>query len=303
MMKMSEIRENPLTGQKTILAPRRADRPYYFREAAVVPPCPFCPGHEHMSEQSVDTILKDGHWQVRAVPNKYPALSGEGEALHEVIIETPDHALSLHQMTLKDAALVFEMYRRRYEALLSLPETQYVQIFKNHGRMGGASIPHAHTQVIALPYVPPLVKKTASRMKEGACVLCESLKDSDRLIYETDRFIAFFAYAPRYAYEVWLMPKAHQASLSLLSDEESEAFAAFYLEVFARLSSVLGHDFPHNLWFYNAPKGTPSFHWYGVLCPRLSQYAGFELSTDTAISVVTPEQAAQSIRENYTTTE
>lgn len=300
---MSDIRENPLTGQKTVLAPRRAERPYYFRDASVVPPCPFCPGHEDMSEESVDTIMKDGRWQVRSVPNKYPVLSGEEAALHEVIIETPDHALSLHQMTTEDASLVIEMYRRRLDALLSLPETRYVQIFKNHGRMGGASIPHAHTQVIALPYVPPLVEKMASRMEKSACVLCNSLNNAsllkERLIYETDRFIAFFAYAPRYAYEVWMMPKAHQASISLLSEEEASAFGAFYLEVFARLSSVLGYDFPHNFWFYNAPKGSSSFHWYGVLCPRLSQYAGFELSTGTAISVTTPEEAAKNVRKNY----
>jgi len=101
---MRAFRIDPVTGRLVILATDRQLRPRDFvveRASAIGrETCPFCPGHEAMTPPEVlaDRPGAGAHdtpgWDVRVVPNKFPALSMDGTngvGVHEVIIETPDH--------------------------------------------------------------------------------------------------------------------------------------------------------------------------------------------------------------------
>ncbi len=125
------------------------------------------------------------------VPNKFPALrvegtlDREGEGLfdrmngigaHEVIIETPDHAQTLATMPEPAIEKVFWAWRERVVDLKRDIRLRHIVIFKNHGAAAGATLEHAHSQLIALPIVPRemAVKSSKARgitisRKSGAC--------------------------------------------------------------------------------------------------------------------------------------
>jgi hypothetical protein len=58
-------------------------------------------------------------------------------------------------------------------------------------------------------------------------------------------------------------------------------------------------DPPYNYGFHTAPKGLGSriYHWHLEILPKLTSWAGFELSTGVYINVTPPEVAAASLRE------
>ena len=41
-------------------------------------PCPFCPGNEEATPPALETYDRDGLWNIRVVPNLYPAFYGHG---------------------------------------------------------------------------------------------------------------------------------------------------------------------------------------------------------------------------------
>ena len=117
---MSEIRENRLTGEWVIIAAERAKRGGNLASATervVVPPflasCMFCPGNEAMAaEERFRFDGEDGRWVLRSVVNKFSVLSSTGEVartgcgvpgevsvngvgLHEVLIESPRHDVTM----------------------------------------------------------------------------------------------------------------------------------------------------------------------------------------------------------------
>src|SRR5436190_19332229 len=83
---MPEVRVDPLTGQRTVVAGGRATRPGAGLSAtppdAVDPETdPFLEGHEDRTPPEVYAVRPDGGapdtpgWTVRVVPNLYPALA------------------------------------------------------------------------------------------------------------------------------------------------------------------------------------------------------------------------------------
>src|SRR5262249_12819249 len=83
---MQEVRVDPLTGQKSIIASDRAPRPgggLECQPAAPVDPQkdPFAEGHEDQTPPEVYAVRSNGAgpdtpgWTVRVVPNLYPALT------------------------------------------------------------------------------------------------------------------------------------------------------------------------------------------------------------------------------------
>jgi UDPglucose--hexose-1-phosphate uridylyltransferase len=179
---MPEFRQDIITGNWVIVAKERARRPEdfskpekphkeHYREN-----CPFCVGNEGQTPPEVYAVRRDGSqpdqpgWKVRAVPNKFPALTSNGQVstgdvgiyrtmsgvgAHEVILETPDHDRSPAELTQQELEDVIATYRHRYRALLEDDRIKYVSIFRNHGRSAGASLEHPHSQVIATPIDPP----------------------------------------------------------------------------------------------------------------------------------------------------
>ena len=110
---MTDLRVDPLSGREAVIAPGRARRPGMWR-GSVEPPsaeeleqCPFCAGRE---DRTPPETLRLGAepWQVRVVPNLYPAFERQ-----EVVVLSPRHVRSLVELSDAELALVAEAWRRR----------------------------------------------------------------------------------------------------------------------------------------------------------------------------------------------
>src|SRR5205085_10161558 len=237
---MPELRRDPITGRWVIIATDRPKRPNDFRFERAVSfgrdQCPFCPGHEAMTPRELLAYRQNGTaanapgWDVRVVPNKFPALQVEGTldlagegmfdkmngvGAHEVIIETPEHDKTLATLPIKRVEDVIWVFRDRMIDLKKDRRFKYILIFKNHGEPAGASLEHPHSQLIALPIIP----KQAVEELEGAkqyfqykerCIFCDvirqELEDMRRVVAENQDFITLAPFAPRFPFETWILP-------------------------------------------------------------------------------------------------
>ena len=261
------IERNPITGDPILVAPDRAQRPNIFGEGA--DRCPFCPGHEG---DTPPEIWRDGDpWRVRIFPNKYPATEH-----HEVIVESPDHRVMFDQLPADHAVTVVNSYINRYYILSRI--SQYACVFKNHGPLAGASIPHLHSQIIGTRFLPPRIAREGSQPE---CALC-ALRDES--IDETENYRWIAPHGSMMAYEQWIIPKRHASEMT----EGLEL--ATILQRASRAMLTLSDSF--NWMFMNFPR-MPSAHWYVQLFPRLSAHAGFEFGTGSAINTVEAKEAAR----------
>jgi UDPglucose--hexose-1-phosphate uridylyltransferase len=314
---LTDIRQDPVSGHRVIYAPDRAKRPNDFAPEQGPDKgddrCPFCPGNESETPPEVFSLRQSGEpdtpgWDVRVVRNKYPALSPETGA-HEVIIETPNHDASLADMPVaevRDVVLTWQMRIRHHQRDASL---RAVSIFKNHGAAAGATRAHPHTQLMALPYVPPRIESELSfgrREMEvaGECPWCRSLESAgERLVFETEHFGAIVPKAARFPFETWVIPWGHASNFETLAEPMLTDFARVLASALHRINTVLDNP-PFNAVLLTAPfSGTPAeeqalrcYHWRMELIPRLSTIAGFEWGTGCFINAILPEEASRRLR-------
>jgi UDPglucose--hexose-1-phosphate uridylyltransferase len=332
---MPQLRKDPITRDWVIIATDRAKRPLDFGgEKATAANddrlrCPFCPGNEEMTPPEVMAFRPQGSepdrggWWVRVVPNKFPALAIEGNldksgigiydtmngvGAHEVIIETPDHSASLATMTYRQVEDLLWAYRARYLDLKKDPRFKYILIFRNHGRVAGASLAHPHSQLIATPMVPGEVADEieGSRLYEqyrDRCVYCDILRQElsqgERIVAENAHFLAFEPFASRLPFETWLVPKIHASAFTAISNQEQASFAEMLRDTLRRIQLCL-NDPPYNYTLHTSPCDEDDrgrFHWHLEIFPRLTIAAGFEMGTGIYINVTPPEQAAAFLRE------
>jgi UDPglucose--hexose-1-phosphate uridylyltransferase len=316
---MPELRQDPLSGRWVIIAENRAARPDQFatKSEAGVEVCPFCPGHENLTPKAsavypVDSSSAD--WRVRVVPNKYPAVelnaSGDrGEAaigVHEVIIESRAHVASLTDVSAGEAELTFLAYRDRLRFLSNDKRLSYGLVFKNARADGGASLEHAHSQLIATSTIPAdvqyeLAKAGEHQMLHGSCAFCDLIDgelNGARHVFETDSFAVFCPFSSRFPYEMWVLPKTHCESFETTPDAKLVELAELMQKLIQGLEIML--DAPaYNYWIRNAPFRLSShddYHWRIELTPRMTRLAGFELGTGCFINPVSPEEAAARLR-------
>lgn len=329
---MAELRKDPIIGRWVIISTERGKRPHDF----VVEPevtkggfCPFDPGNEHTTPPEILAYREDGSapntpgWLLRVVNNKFPALSREeeldrrGEGMfdkmrgfgtHEVIIESPDHQLTLTTISLEGFFRVLTAYRERIAALSADPRFKYVLIFKNQGRAAGASLEHSHSQLIGLPIVPELVMEELSGGKfyynyKERCVFCDmirqELEQGVRVVLENHEFVAISPFAPRSPFETWILPKAHYSSYVDLKEDSFHLLAEVFSETLKSLEKALG-KVPYNFILHTAPIGEPElpyYHWHFEIMPKLTLIAGFEWGSGFYINPTPPEDAAQYLRE------
>ncbi|HIH74752.1 MAG TPA: DUF4921 family protein, partial [Methanosarcina sp.] len=173
-----------------------------------------------------------------------------------------------------------------------------VSLFKNSGKAAGASQNHPHSQLIALPLLPQVLKKEVVAIKEAGkcpyCALLEEEKVSSRIILENSDFIAFAPYYSTVPFEVWILPKKHLSFLGEFGPELLSTLGEILRDILRRYAKILG-DLPYNYMFYQIFE-TPEYHLNLRLVPRLSTAAGFELNTGVYINSVSPEKAASYLR-------
>jgi UDPglucose--hexose-1-phosphate uridylyltransferase len=329
---MSEFRQDTLSGRWVIIGGERASRPNEFVEATTRDTglsCPFCAGHEAETPAAIATYGADGKakWLVRVVPNKFPAVSTEngrpasagpiaastaagsvpGFGRHEVIIESPRHVASLSELTDAEAEATFAAYRDRLIQLKAEGRYRYVQIFKNVGAAAGASLEHVHSQLIALPTVPEAVQQelTASGdyfRQQGRSalldVLTQELAVGERIVAQTDHFIAFCPYASRFAYEVCIAPRNHQPRFEDAQASELNELSRLTRDLIGRIEGTAG-PVAYNYFLHTQPFDMPAYdhyHWHIEIVPRLTKVAGFEWSTGCFINPYPPEATAAQLR-------
>ena len=328
---MPELRKDPVVDRWVIIAAQRGKRPTDFnttvrrRESES---CPFCPGNENLTPPEVlvnrdrETRPNSPGWQLRVISNKYPALKVEGQlrrqgegifdkmsgiGAHEVIIETPEHRFDLVDLPLEQVRSVFWAYRERMKDLRNDIRFKYVMIFKNQGEAAGASLEHAHSQLIATPVVPKRVHEEL----QGAlrhydykerCLFCdiihEELKQKDRVVAETEHFVALAPFAPRFPFETWVLPRRHANCYFEIPDEELPDLARIFKILLAKLREALS-DPPFNYSLHTDTllcEAREHYHWHFEVIPKITNVAGFEWGTGFYINPVSPEVAADYLR-------
>ncbi len=310
---MNQLRKDYLLDRWVIIAKKRGKRPRDFKhegEKRVGKSCFFCPGKEHRTPPEIDRIEKDGEWIIRCFPNKFPATTEKKEMLdkgllnamaaygrHEVVVETPIHGEELGNLEVEHIAKVLEMYTRRVVELKKDPGIEYVSIFKNRGKTAGASVAHSHTQIVALPMIPGIIREEMKVLqKQGDCPLCRIGDiEGERTVREDKYTVVFAPYASRFPFEARITPKRHLSSLEELNKKERESFALSLKEVLTALNKSTNYP-PYNYHLHLGPGGE-DFHMYLELLPRLLTWGGFELSNDIVINTMSPETAAKHYRE------
>jgi UDPglucose--hexose-1-phosphate uridylyltransferase len=278
-------RRNVITGERILFAPERAERPNAFSDDQAPERCPFCEGHEIDTPEAVAIVGEP--WRVRVVPNKYPPVPGA-----EVIVESPTHGKSFEDLA--HAAEVVEVIVDRYRAHAS---AAHVAIFKNEGPRGGASIPHVHSQLLPLDFVPPRIAREAQGFQDArACPLCDAIgihRERGLVIRETDSFVALAPSGSWMAWQQWIVPKEHEPEMSLLDRERCQELAVI-LRHSARALRALS---PSYNWTFQNFRRSAGAHWYVDLFPRITTIAGFELSTGTFVEIIDPAATARKFQE------
>ena len=338
---MSEIRQDITTGEWTIIAEDRSLRPFQNalkgksnNESSK--DCPFCPGSEKNTPKEIYALRSKGSsnspgWQVRVVPNKFPALTDDitlivdgsklghdlyphqqGFGYHEVIIETPDHTKHMALLNPIEIEHVLKTIHTRYHHLQQDPRVRFIFPFRNHGIKAGASIAHPHCQILATPVIPmhslhrfELAFDYFKKTKESlfSKILKNEQKIFKRVVLESSHFIVFCPYASRAPFEIWILPKKIKPHFGCLSIGEMKDLAVVLRQSLMRLNKALKNP-DYNLAMISAPhlhKMTDdqkaAFSWHIKIYPRLSSFAGFEIGTGMTINTVSPENATKILKD------
>jgi len=338
---MPELRHDPIQRRWVIIARERGARPLQYEGELRFPrhnSCPFCEGMEGTTPPEILALGPAGRqpntpgWDLRVVPNKFPALQIEGEpdrrgvgyydvmngiGAHEVLIETPRHMLHMAEMSPEQMSRIFFAYQARLVDLKRDPRFKYVMIFKNYGADAGATIAHPHTQIIATPVTPRTVANELLSAREHfrhkeRCLFCDILhqemESGARLAALTDHFAAICPYASRFPYELMILPRKHSWDFADERPEVVQDFSVMMHLVMKRLRAAL-NDPPFNFVFHVAPNTQHhlrrshywdtiqhDWHWHVEILPRMTQPAGFEWGTGLHINPVAPEVAADHLR-------
>lgn len=288
---MPEIRSDPVTGHRVIIAPERADRPDHYAGTSSVA-CPFCPGREAETPAELARLpAPGGGWRARVVPNKYPALAGPPDGAHEVVIESSRHVSAFSALSEGEAADVLGLWQARVRASRERGLGRVV-VFKNEGAAAGASIEHVHSQVLAFSDIDVL---PGPRPREGGCALCRD-RDPSREVRSLDGFSVRVPHAPRFPHEIRIAPAAHRVRFEEEGEDAARTLARLILDALARLRALLG-EFPYNLVVQTPPFRRPDFHWHVEILPRTSRPGGCEWGTGVFINTAAPEDSARRLRE------
>ena len=325
---MPHLRKDPVTKRWVIVIHELAKTPEDFRTSppkAETGTCPFCTGQEHrtppevMSYREPATLPNEPCWNVRVVPNRFPALQIEGDldrtglgiydmmngiGAHEVINETPAHGGGFHDYSTAQVRRIIGAYVDRYRDLKRDRRFRYILIFKNNGSAAGASLEHPHSQLIATPIIPKRVMEEVEGAKQyyyykERCVFCDIVRQElaagKRIIHENEFFVSIAPFATRFPFETWVMPKDHKASFGDIEDSEQDSFADILHATLRRLIKTLNNP-PYNFIIHTSPCDnhcSDYFHWHLEIMPRLTKVAGFEWGSGFYVNPMPPEDAAR----------
>ncbi len=330
---MSELRYDPASEQYVVFAPDRLNRPHGYKAAVSELSTdlfnPFAQGNEGSTPGEVYAKREEGTeadtpgWSVRVIPNLYPAFELQSTLLgvphplypsvagvggHEVLIETSDPLIRFENLSREGMADYFKAVQDRFHYWKNQRGIRSVYLFKNSGATAGASLPHAHSQLVALPIVPPRFEKRNGFYKDYFqkqnrtyfdVLIEEELRLKRRIVWDSEEIVALTPYVSRFPYEVIFYPRKSIADFSLNSPKLLLELSEAIRTLFAQLSKVARPQFPYNLFLHQVPVGeesAPWFRWSLEVYPRVGGIAGFEMGTGIWMNSVLPEAAAERLR-------
>ncbi|MFG2633463.1 galactose-1-phosphate uridylyltransferase [Streptomyces sp. NPDC048362] len=233
----SEIRRDPLLGDAVAVASHRQGRTYH-------PPadeCPLCPTRgDRLSE------IPDSSYDVVVFENRFPSLAGDSGRC-EVVCFTSDHDASFASLTEEQARLVLDAWTDRTAELSHLPSVEQVFCFENRGAEIGVTLGHPHGQIYAYPFTTPrtaLMLRSLAAHKESTGgqnlfdAVLERENAAERVVLESEHWVAFVPYAAHWPYEVHLYPRRRVPDLLALDEAARTEFPQVYLELLRRFDRL-----------------------------------------------------------------
>lgn len=303
----AELRAD-LRGEPVLITPGRAARPYDMRESAEERRrrCPFCEGRESQTPPEVaagrgaDSTPDGPGWSWRVAPNRYPAMPREPAAaggafgVHEVIIETPDHERGLADLEPEALRGVLGAWQQRLRAAAKDERLQYGNVFKNHGLEAGASLEHAHSQLMAIPTLPQRAAAELEAFRDGSAGrrLETDLANPELAVASAPGYRAFAPAAARFPDEVWIL--AEQPAPAFEEAGDLASLASLVRRVLGAMNAL--HDRPsYHLLVATAPFRAPGrehWRWRLEIFPRLTKIGGFEWASGMFVNQRDPVEAA-----------
>jgi UDPglucose--hexose-1-phosphate uridylyltransferase len=326
-----EVRIDPLTGLRSIIAGDRATRPGGGLRVEPGPPIdpetdPFLEGHEDRTPPEVHAVRPGGGapdapgWTVRVVPNLYPALTADApdppppeaapelftavaaRGAHEVVVNAPQPVAHLAELEPVQVAAAMEVWRQRLRTHREA-RAACVHLIVNERREAGSSLPHTHAQIYALDFVPAGIARERERFGAYATrtmggnllgdLVQEEVRRRERVVAIDDEAVLLAPWASRLPFQLLLAPRRPRPRF----EDEGPLGAALLHEGLSRLGRALGALPPLNLWVRTAPAGADHFCWRIDVMPRLTHLAGLELGAGLNLCIVAPELAAQQLRD------
>jgi UDPglucose--hexose-1-phosphate uridylyltransferase len=315
---VSEVRVDPLSGLRTIVAPGRADRTEDAGD-------PFAEGNESQTPPECYAVRDGGSapdtpgWSVRVFPNLFPALDPNptpapppaadararlftafaAHGAHEVIVNSPRPVTALAELEAAELALAVDVWRERMRAHA---DAACLHLFVNEGSSGGASRAHTHAQLLAFDFVPALIARERERFGAYATqtmgqqllddLVSEEVRRGERVVAIDDDAVLLSPYAAAHPYQLMLVPRRPRMRF----EDDGPTGATMLHDALGRLARRFGSSPPLNLWIRTAPRGAEHFCWRIDIVPRLGTLAGLELGSGLHLSSVSPEQAATELR-------
>jgi len=329
---MSEFRKDPVFNNWSVIDSGKVVNStlLHFEEEDILEyseKCPFCPGNEGVTGKELlryNFISKEkGSWDIRVFPSKTPVVKVEtvldkvaegiydwvsGVGAYEVIVESPVHNHKYNSMSLNRIEQILWAYHDRVWDLKKDSRLEYILFFKEFKISGSLKITHPFSQLLAVPFVPPLVEEeirnAASYFKaKERCVFCDivknEIKSGVRIVAMNDKFVAVCPYASRKPFEVWILPISHNSHFEKASKTDYYSFAEIFSICSKKLKSVVGcSDFGFVL--HNSPlksEDIPYYHWHMEIYPDIIPQSVMHIGSCMHINPVSPEDAAKALRE------
>jgi len=329
-----ELRLDPLTGEWIPMAAHRMNRTF-LPPADANPLAPATPGAAYQ-----DGEIPDTDYDVVVFENRFPSLLAvpdlddtdelvDGEVLWqrrpatgrcEVICFSSDPSASLATVSPRRMRTVVEAWTDRTRELSELPGVEQVFCFENRGKEIGVTLHHPHGQIYAFPYVTP---KTRTMLRQARTyhattgrvllrdVLDAELRHGQRIVLESEHWVAYVPYAARWPVEVHLAPRRDVPDLPALTDAEKADLSTTYLTLLRRLDQFFvdgdggAIPLPYISGWHQAPvregRDVSRLHLqlFSVLrAPgKLKYLAGVESAMGSWISDTTPERVARRLQE------
>jgi UDPglucose--hexose-1-phosphate uridylyltransferase len=292
-----EIRTDPFTGESVVIAAQRQDRTYHPATAD----CPLDP-----SGPGRATEIPASSYDVVVFENRFPSLRNP-HGRCEVVCFTSDHGSSFASLTPQRVRTVMTAWIDRTVALGSLPEVQQVYCFENRGEEIGVTLHHPHGQIYAFPFVTPRTRQMIAQARDIDDALKRELDDDLRIVARNEHWVAFVPPAARWPFEVRIFPFTRVPDLSVLSEEQQEAFGPIYLKVLRGMDGLFGTPMPYIAAWHQAPGRDEGIRELFAAhlqvfsvrrtADKLKYLAGAESGMGVWINDIVPEEAARRLRD------